>query len=98
MTEQLEKCQKCGYEGVMIKDTFEEEAAEFDELILKHSCPKCRNITADILNRLLIFSSTLSKMDFQETIRLKLEVPEKPAILAQEKWLKCLLKKFRILR
>ena len=98
MSEQLEKCQKCGYEGVMIKDTFEEEAAEFDELILKHSCPKCRNITADILNRLLIFSSTLSKMDFQETIRLKLEVPEKPAILAQEKWLKCLLKKFRILR
>ena len=98
MTEQLDKCQKCGYEGVMIKDTSEEEAAEFDELILKHSCPKCRNITADILNRLLIFSSTLSKMDFQETIRLKLEVPEKPAILAQEKWLKYLLRKFRILR
>ena len=49
MTEQLEKCQKCGYEGVMIKDTSEEEAAEFDELILKHSCPKCRNVTADIV-------------------------------------------------
>ena len=49
MTEQLDKCRKCGYEGVMIKDTFEEEAAEFDELILKHRCPKCRNTTADIL-------------------------------------------------
>ena len=49
MTEQLDKCQKCGYEGVMIKDTFDEKAAEFDELIIKHRCPKCRNTTADIL-------------------------------------------------
>lgn len=49
MTEQFDKCQKCGYEGEMIKDDFEEEAADFDELILKHSCPKCRNITADIV-------------------------------------------------
>ena len=49
MTEQLEKCQKCGYEGVMIKDSFEEDNADFDELITKYRCPKCRSVTADIL-------------------------------------------------
>ena len=29
MTDQLEKCQKCGYEGEMTKDSFEEDNADY---------------------------------------------------------------------